>query len=346
MQEIEDQKTSVMSNTLADEMTPQEGLEYRLARYAKAKARSESVQGYIISLIYAYPQEGNSHYNKAEFNGLKKLRDQLKECGSFLMFRHYHTVGLHKLVGGCTCKKHLLCMLCAVRRASKQLSGYLKKVDQVMKDNPGRKLILITLTVKNGDDLRERFQHLTKSLKVLTDRRRFILAGKKPIHTVFTGISGAVWTFETTNNGKGWHPHCHMLALVDQELNVDQFQESLTKEWTEISGDSYIVDARTVLIDNDNRIGAFCEVFKYALKTNDMSLENQYKAYRSLSGKRLIASLGSLYGVKISDDLNDDIEEELELLPYVDILFRYSKFFGYQEHENYTPSSSLALSLK
>lgn len=334
MQGIEEQKTSVVSDTLKDELTPQEALEHRLDRYAKAKSRSESVQEYIINLLNRYPQEGNSAYNKAERKELQKLRDQLKECGSYLIFRHYYTAGIHKLTGGCTCKRHLLCMLCALRRAAKQMTSYLKKVEQVMSDNPGQKLILVTLTVKNGDDLGERYRHLTKSLKVLTERRRLILFGKKTTSTVFTQIFGAVWTFETTNNGKGWHPHCHMLALVNQDLNVEQFQEALTKEWAEISGDSYIVDARPVLVDKENWQGAFCEVFKYALKTNDMSVENQYRAYRSLTGKRLIASLGSLYGVQVSEDLTDDIEEELELLPYVEMLFRYSKFFGYQEWES------------
>lgn len=334
MQGVEERKAPAVSDALISETTPQEVLEHRLDRYAKAKARSESVQEFIITLLDRYPQEGNPAYNKGEFEELKKLRDQLKECGSYLIFRHYYTVGIHKLTGGCTCKRHLLCMLCAIRRAAKQMTSYLKKVEQVMSDNPGQKLILITLTVKNGDDLGDRYRHLTRSLKVLTDRRRFMLAGRKPVPTVFAGVNGAVWTIETTNNGKGWHPHCHMLALVDKGLNVEEFQAALTKEWAEISGDSYIVDARPVMVDKENWQGAFCEVFKYALKTNDMTVENQYRAYRSLFGKRLIASLGSLYGVQVSEDLTDDIEEELELLPYVEMLFKYSKFFGYQEWES------------
>lgn len=333
MQGVEERKAPAVSDALVSETTPQEVLEYRLDRYAKAKARSESVQEFIITLLNRYPQEGNPAYNKGEFEELKKLRDQLKECGSYLIFRHYYTVGIHKLTGGCTCKRHLLCMLCAIRRAAKQMTSYLKKVEQVMSDNPGQKLILITLTVKNGDDLKERYNHLTKCLRIMTERRKGSIQGKRRVST-FTEIKGAVWTFETTNKGKGWHPHCHMLALVDKELNVEEFQETLTKEWAEISGDSYIVDARPVLVDKENWQGAFCEVFKYALKTNDMTVENQFKAYRALFGKRLIASIGSLYGVKVSEDLADDIEEELELLPYVEMLFKYSKFFGYQEWES------------
>jgi hypothetical protein len=275
----------------------------------------------------------------------------MDDCGAFLLFRHFYTKGIHKLVGGCTCKRHLLCMLCAIRRGAKQMEAYQKRVEHVLSVNVNQKLALITLTVKNGDDLLERYKHLTKSLKVLTDRRKNMLLDIRTLPTVFVEIQGAVWTFEATNTGNGWHPHCHILAIVGSDVDlgemelidskwvksrVGRFQDELTQEWQAITGDSFIVDVRPVIekSDTENRMGAFREVFKYALKTNDMTVENQYKAYRALKGKRLIVSLGCLRNVKVSDDLNDTIEEELRLSPYIDILFRYSETFGYQEHEN------------
>lgn len=333
---------------LADETTPGEALDKRLERYAKAKKRSRSVMDYIIHLM---DESTQSEISNEEYWELEKIYDQMDECGAFLLFRHFYTKGIHKLVGGCTCKRHLLCMLCAIRRGAKQMEAYQKKVEQVLSGNENQKLALITLTVKNGNDLLERYTHLTKSLKVLTDRRKFMLSGKKPIPTVFADIQGAVWTFEATNTGNGWHPHCHMLAIVDRDIDlgemelidgswvksrVGRFQNELTQEWQGVTGDSFIVDVRPIVekSDTENMTGAFREVFKYALKTNDMTVENQYQAYKSLKGKRLIASLGSLYNVQVSGDLNDTVEEELRLSPYIDILFRYSETFGYQEYEN------------
>lgn len=334
MESLKENNLSGSSKILADETTPGEVLENRLERYAKAKKRSESVLKYIIHLINSYPQAEKPDFNQLEYRELLKIRRQLKECGAFLLFRHYFTAGRHRLIGGCTCKRHLLCMLCAVRRAARQLAAYLKKVNQVLSQDSNQKLVLITLTVKNGDDLLERYKHLTKSLRVLTDRRKNILSGERKSFTVFTEIQGAVWTFEATNKGNGWHPHCHMLAMVDGSLDVKAFQETLSQEWKEVSKDSFIVDVRPIIENNDNdRIGAFCEVFKYALKTNDMSVENQYQAHKKLRGKRLIASLGTLYNVQVPESLNDEIEDELESLPYVDILFRYSEYLGYQELE-------------
>jgi len=318
------------SQILADETTPGEVLENRLERYAKAKKRSESVLRYIIHLIDNYPQAEKPDFNRSEYRELQRISRQLKECGAFLIFRHYFTAGQHRLIGGCTCKRHLLCMLCAVRRAARQLQSYLRKVEQVLSENSNQKLVLITLTVKNGDDLQERYKHLTQSLRVLTNRRKVL----RSISTVFTEIQGAVWTFEATNKGNGWHPHCHMMAIVEKDLDIKSFQESLSREWKEVSKDSFIVDVRMINETNEkDRIGAFCEVFKYALKTNDMSVENQYQAHKKLRGKRLIASLGSLYNVQVSESLNDEVEDDLELLPYVDILFRYSEYLGYQEIE-------------
>jgi len=163
------------SNILQDETTPGEVLENRLERYAKAKKRSESVLKYIIHLMDNYPQAEKPDFNRSEYRELQRISRQLKECGAFLLFRHYFTVGQHRLIGGCTCKRHLLCMLCAVRRAAKQLQAYLRKVEQVLSEN--QKLVLITLTVKNGDDLLERYKHLTKSLRVLTDYRKNVSLG-------------------------------------------------------------------------------------------------------------------------------------------------------------------------
>jgi hypothetical protein len=215
-----------------------------------------------------------------------------------------------------------------------------------MNDNPGLKQVMITLTIKNGDDLSERFRHVTKSLKVLTERRRQFTLGSRKELTSLGFINGAVWSYEVSNIGNGWHPHCHMLALVDKELNVEHFQELLRKEWNEVTGDSYMVEAHNVVNDGERIDGSFCEVFKYALKSNDMSVENLYQAYLALRGKRLISSIGSLFGVEVSEDLHDDIEEELKTLPYVDMLFRYSETFGYQEFLNYNIPLSEVLATK
>lgn len=327
-------------NGLTAELSPDEGQDQRLERYAKAKKRSNSVSQYIIR----------------ERPELLQIGREVQECCQYLIYRHYYQVGVYKLTGGCTCKRHLLCMVCAIRRAAKQLQAYLKKVDLVLSENPALKLGLITFTIKNGDDLAERYEHIKAALWRLTQRRSHVLHGCRTIYTVMSKVEGAVWTYEATKKDKGWHPHVHMLCLVPQDLDLGEmifdedlkkwvksrsgiFEEDLIEEWKAITKDSFILDVRPINEERD-KVGAFCEVFKYALKGNEMAVSDQVDAYENLRGKRLISSLGLLHGVKVPDESTDTIESELELEPYVQLLYRYSDFFGFVLERQLTPSQA------
>ena len=72
-----------------------------------------------------------------------------------------------------------------------------------------------------------------------------------------------------------------------------------------------------------SEIDAFIEVFKYAVKFSDLSLENNWEAYTVLGGQRLMGSLGLFRSVKVSEELTDEIPEEE--LPYIDLLYSFVK---------------------
>ena len=124
---------------------------------------------------------------------------------------------------------------------------------------------------------------------------------------------GAVYTLELTNKGNGWHPHCHMIALASSQPS----QSDLSAEWHKITGDSMIVDCRPITGDPSE---GFMEVFKYAVKFSDLTLEDNWHAARILKGKRLLNSLGLFRGVEIPDSL---LDEPLDELPYWDRFYRY-----------------------
>jgi plasmid rolling circle replication initiator protein Rep len=314
----------------AGKLSPDEGHTRKIERYAKAKTRALKVSEHIIS---QYPEKF-------------KTGDKVKQCGTFLVFWHFYTIDQYRLARSNFCKKHLFCGLCAILRAAKQLQSYLEKVRSVLDENPGMVLILVTLTVKNGPDLIERFNHLQSNYRRMVQRRRNLLKGgtRDKLQTVFRYFHGAVATYEFTNKGKGWHPHLHMICAVDAGLDVDQVKRELKREWETLTKDSHQCDARSISADNeDDMLGAFCEVFKYSLKMNDMKIEDQVHAGFTLHKTRLIASFGVFYGVQVPEDLEDGIEEDLSLLPYVELIYRYSDTFGYQidqahQHENHLPS--------
>ena len=78
-----------------------------------------------------------------------------------------------------TCRQQLLCPFCALRRAAKHVRAYWDKVATVKAENPDLQLYFVTLTVKDGESLQERFNHLVKAERRYKRQRRNAEAGQK-----------------------------------------------------------------------------------------------------------------------------------------------------------------------
>lgn len=272
-----------------------EGLQKRVSRYGKAKTTALDVAEYI----------GNIPEHQA-------LARRIQTCGDYLVFRHYFTVDVVKLHGASLCMKHLLCPLCAIRRGAKSLKAYLDRWQVIQAEKPALRPFLVTLTVKDGPDLAERFKHLFKAQHELWKRK---LRGRG---SSLDGVSGAVWSYEIKRgSGSGvWHPHLHMIALAETMPDQDQ----LSSEWHNITGDSYIVDVRP--ISQEDPASGFVEVFKYAVKFSDQPPADTLHAWLTLRGKRLLGSAGCFRGVEVPESLLDD-PEGLGELPFVTLFYRY-----------------------
>lgn len=180
---------------------------------------------------------------------------------------------------------------------------------------------MVTLTVKDGENLEERFQHLRNAMQRMTRQRRDALAGKRQ-NIEFCKALGGVHSVEF-KRGKGsglWHPHVHMVWLCHSAPDA----RALSREWLEITGDSYIVDVRECY--GEGMIDAFLEVFKYALKFADLPLSDNWEAFQKLSSRRLVDSFGNLRGVDVPEDLTD---EDIENEPYRLMLYKFMKGSGY-----------------
>lgn len=282
-----------------------EALPGRIGRYGVAKKRALDVAEYI---------DGSN----------EKLSKRIAGCGDFLLFRHYQTVDQVRLHKAFLCGKHLLCPLCAIRRGCKALAAYLPRYETARGMTPSLRPFLVTLTVKDGADLRERFDHLHASQRELWKRKH------RGRGSVLDGVEAAVWSYEV-KRGEGsqlWHPHLHMVALATEK--PDAF--ALSAEWHAITGDSFIVDVRP--IDIVNPASGFAEVFKYALKFSDMSLEDSYRVFLILRTRRLVGSAGLFRGIEIPEQLTD---EPLDDLPYSELLYPYIRGVGYTLHRKGTP---------
>lgn len=290
----------------------------RITRFGILKHRSKLQENYLWTLA-KYKENYQDDKPNEESVRATKSAQKLLGCGNFLLFKNFYTIDQTKLTKFQACNQHLLCPFCASIRASRSCSRYVERVDQLLKKNKKLKPVLITLTVKNGDSLSERFNHLSKSFKTLLERRRDYLKKGRGFNQ-FCKVEGAFYSCEYTYTSEnGWHPHIHLFALIEDWIN----QEELSETWHEITGDSFIVDVRRV--KKEKSLGysnGVREVFKYALKFSELSVENTWEAFKTLKGKRLTGSFGILHGVKIPENLADELPDDKDL-PYLEMLYKF-----------------------
>ncbi len=295
----DDQKGRSPDELQLGEASGVEALPRRISRYGEAKNRALDVAKYI------------------EGQGDLPLARRVSGCGEYLLFRHYFTIDQVRIHAAHFCKKHLLCPLCAIRRGAKALQAYMPRYEAVRAARADLSPFLVTLTVKDGEDLQERFRHLMRSQRELWKRKQ-----RGRIGSALDGVEAAVWSYEVKRGaGSGlWHPHLHMVAMATEAPNVG----ALAAEWSEITGDSFIVDVRP--IDQADPASGFLEVFKYALKFSDMEPADTLAAFRVLSHRRLVGSAGLFRGIEIPEQLTD---EPLDDLPYVELFYRFIHGRGY-----------------
>ena len=285
------------SNQGADDASVLPG---RLDRYAKAHQRTVQMTDY------------------ASQQGQVKLAQRLAGCGNYLLFRDYFTVGKIRLHAAQFCMKHLLCPLCAIRRGAKAVKAYSDRLEVIKAAKPRLRASLVTLTVKDGEDLGKTFNHLFRSVQKLHKTR----SGKGQTSEACKA-DGAVWSYEFKRgkNSGLWHPHVHAVWLHEEPIDA----RKLSAEWHAITGDSFIVDV-TPFHDQNDVISGFLEVFKYAVKFSDLPLADNWHGWEVLHGKRLIASFGAFRGVEVPEDLTD---EPLEDLPFIEHFYVFMTGAGY-----------------
>jgi hypothetical protein len=296
-------------------------LPQRLAIYAKAHERAVAMSEYIR--------------NHANFNSFVQNRSnkgivhRLGSCGNYLLFRDYYQINEVRLHQANFCKKHLVCPLCALRRGSKYVQAYSEKLNVVLEDDPGLWPYLVTLTVKDGPDLMERFNHLKFSVMKMTELRKEAGRDRRGLLEMNKALGGvSSYEVKKGKNSEEWHPHYHATWLCKEQ----PYETKLSEEWEEITGDSFIVDVKPFDSGQDI-IKGFLEVFAYSLKLSTLTLEDNWEAFQKLQRTRFINSFGVFRGVQVPEALED---EPIENEPFIELLYRYVHGSGY----NFMPGKS------
>lgn len=289
----------------------------KLERFGARKTRAVDLAKYITDFHTGKGRKGARSFS--EKNNLK-LAGELRSCASYLLFKNYYRRDEIRLFAARLCKRNLLCPFCAARRAAKYIQAYMERFQLVTAENPQLRPFFVTVTIKDQADLAGAFNHLRGAMRTMSQQRRDALKGQRFIE--FAKALGGVHSVEfKRGRGSGlWHPHAHMIWLCEQAPDA----QKLSAEWLAITGDSYIVDVRECY--GETLADSFLEVFKYALKFSDLSLEDNWEAFNTLKGKRLVDSFGCLRGVKVPESL---LDEELADEPYILMLYQYLSKSGY-----------------
>ena len=143
----------------------------RITRFATLKHRAKNQENYLFTLAKFKENYEKDVKNEESINALKSAQ-KLNECGNYLLFKNFYTIGEVKLAKPAPAASISYVPFCAAIRASRAIQRYVERIDQVLHENRKLKPVLITLTVKNGSDLAERSEHLMKSFRTLLERRR------------------------------------------------------------------------------------------------------------------------------------------------------------------------------
>lgn len=187
------------------------------------------------------------------------------------------------------------CPDCWELKSHRELSRTLPKFLQAIKDNPSLILAFATLTLRSDKKrgLRGGCKQLKADFRALRKR------------DVWENCVGGYGRIENTNSKQfGWHPHLHSLLLLKDYIP----QKELSSAWRGVTGDSMVVDIRTVKGVADGLV----ECIKYPFKPGDLRKLGKAEIVEmlNLKGEKLGLSFGILFGLEACDDIEETLESD------------------------------------
>lgn len=320
------------------------GHEQQLDLYASAKQRQEQVASWMLQ----YRPD------------LVKQADKLHSCASWLIFHDFFRLNRVLLRGGITCKQHLLCAPCALRRSASYTKAYYTVIKYLLLQSPDWVPVLITKTIRNSSSLPLIYDQFCCAHRDLIQRRRDASKpGRIVTPTVYAACHGGVGSYEyKRGRGSGlWHPHSHEIALLTRAdwqwtpTDVQRrrkiggrsqyvtetvtkpldFEAALSQEWSDLTGGSWVVDVRLVdshAVDasaacEDHLYNAVAETMSYALKAQDLAPADQVEAYDVLKRRRLTYTYGCLRSVDLPSEAYDLDETIAKDEPWLEREYRW-----------------------
>ena len=232
------------------------------------------------------------------FERNKIKADALKECGKIINTIICKNCSTKHFAGFRRCKNRF-CVNCNYVRSL----AWVARLIPFMKEwiNQGNYIQMLVLTIKDGEDLKERVKFLETSWRTLYhDNKNMRDKWKRE-------FAGGLRSLEIVvgKNSNKWHPHMHLLLLKDHYNKDYEWIKSNWKSITNNNGSIYIKS-----IQNDNLLKGVVECVKYIMKP-ERKIFNDDKRFlemwETVKGKRQINTWGCLRGIK-TKVIEDDIE--------------------------------------
>jgi len=234
------------------------------------------------------------------YGGEQDAGKALLSCGRYFQ-RINFPCGTYRLVPF-PCDS-VFCPDCAARRSKPLQDKILARMNQEEND-----YFFLTVTVKSWEELtREAIDRLVRMFRELRESDEWRDAG----------ISGGVYSIESTFTHAGWHPHLHILIETKKGALGLHHVERFKERWLKITGDSRYINlkkmyGKTRKGGKTKRINrsALRELVKYATKSADFSRkpDRVLEFFRAFKGVRRMQSFGSFLGV--AKDAEKEANEE------------------------------------
>lgn len=296
-----------------------------------------------IELANSYYRLGNKKYYR------------IKDCGTYLEYRRYLETQELRLNRSNFCKVRL-CPMCSWRRSLKIFGQTSKVMNKALEEKEYRFLFL-TLTCRNvdGEYLSEQIDNLFYAFNKMTKRKIF----RQSVKGLFRALEVTHNLDKNSNNYDTYHPHFHMVLMVNKNYFTDNKIYISHEKWVELWKSCMEVDYEPLVNikafksrTKEETEKSVAEVAKYTVKDDDLIIKDEngqvdeeltddavFILDKALANRRLVAFGGKLREIQQQlklDDLengdlvNTDNEELREDLDY--IIESYHWKIGYSQY--------------
>jgi plasmid rolling circle replication initiator protein Rep len=285
-----------------------------------------------IELAESYRRLGNKKYYR------------IKECGTYLEYKRFLETLDFRLNRANFCKVRL-CPMCSWRRSLK-IFGQTSKIMNTALEEKEYRFLFLTLTCKNvnGEDLSNQIDELFKAFTKTTRRKQF----KQSVKGWFRALEVTHNLDKSSVNYDTYHPHFHMVLMVNESYFKDTRIYLTHKDWVELWKSCMSIDYEPFINIKAFKSGtkeetekSVAEVAKYAVKDDDLIIKDEsgqvdeeltddavFILDKALANRRLTAFGGKLREIQqelklddlekgdlvLTDNEDEELREDLEYL--------------------------------